>query len=306
MKRELLALLSTLIVGGVFIASAILKIYSIDTFELYIYSFGLFDLNLSALAARVVIGGELALGVGYITNLFHRPLFYTLLTTLVGFTLFLGYLTIVGNNDNCHCFGDIVELSPIESILKNILIIAILILSRNTPEWKFRAKWWMVVAPLIVVALIPSMIVPHRALYSTFAQSEEGKKINVELFEAFLEEHPELEWGSKIKILALYGTSCKYCKITAHQFSQIIDKNSLPTEGIHILFWGSDESKAEEFLSETDTQQINYTMVAPTQLLNICNGKVPTLIFYDESREHNIALYGVRTLDERAVVERLE
>ncbi len=129
----------TFVVGATFIVSSIMKLQSIETFELYIFSFNLFSLNLSALIARLVIGVELAMGVGYLANIYHKQLYYTIFASLIGFTLFLFYLIVVGREDNCHCFGDIVHITPAESILKNIVLIVLLHFSKELPEWRVEA-----------------------------------------------------------------------------------------------------------------------------------------------------------------------
>ena len=52
------------VLGLVFIFSAIMKVIGMDRFEIYIYSYHFFSLNFSFLVARAAIIAELVLGIG--------------------------------------------------------------------------------------------------------------------------------------------------------------------------------------------------------------------------------------------------
>ena len=60
------------LLGLVFIASAILKIVDLDQFEIYVYSYHFFSLNTSFLMARAAIIIELVLGIGLASNTLHK------------------------------------------------------------------------------------------------------------------------------------------------------------------------------------------------------------------------------------------
>ena len=50
-------------IGGMFVIAAILKLISVDEFEIYIYSFDIFGFVATSLLSRLLIAGELILGV---------------------------------------------------------------------------------------------------------------------------------------------------------------------------------------------------------------------------------------------------
>ena len=62
------------LLGSVFIVSAVLKILDMDRFELYIYSYHFFSLNFSFLVARAAIIVELVLGIMLVFNCLHKPI----------------------------------------------------------------------------------------------------------------------------------------------------------------------------------------------------------------------------------------
>ncbi len=309
--------LSKIAIGVTFVASALLKLNSIDSFELYIFTFDLFSLEMAALAARIVVGVEAAIGIAYIANIYHKQIYLAILSITVAFTLFLIYLTLIGREDNCHCFGDIIDISPLASILKNIAIIAVLYLSRKKPDWRFKItisnetfekyRAYILIAICTVIA-IPFMRYPIHAFYNMVNVRDQeyvSRKVDLEKLDRFLEQHAEIDWGGKTKIIAFYGTQCRYCRLSAQQISQIIRRNNLSPEGMQLVFWGNDEG-VEEFFAQTNAVDFSYTLLDPMELLGIVRGSIPTLLFYDESVEGNIVIHNLRSIEEERLRERLE
>ena len=117
------ALATRMLLGVLFIVSAVAKLVEIDTFELYIFSYHLLPLTLSFLAARLVIVAEMLCGIGLLANIWKRLVDTCTMAMLVVFTLFLGYSALSGRTDSCHCMGSLIELDPVKSIVKNALLI---------------------------------------------------------------------------------------------------------------------------------------------------------------------------------------
>ncbi len=298
----------SLIVGVVFIASAVLKMQSINSFELYIFSFEIFSLNLSALIARIVIGAELALGVGYILNIYHKELFYTILSSLVGFTIFLVGVVAIGREDSCHCFGDLVDISPLESILKNIALIAALSISRHTPKWqspKMLALSSYLILSVYAIGLYPMIKYPPRGVISLL-RGDDSKgvvgNVDVALFEEFIADNHQAEWGESTKMMIFYGIGCKYCKLSAEQLAHIINRNSLSLDKIEVMIWGDDQM-ITSFLEQSGLEGVSYTILPPDRLLAITKGHIPTNILYDETAEHHFTTINLETTNERRLVE---
>ena len=105
------------LLGLVFIASAILKIIDLDQFEIYVYSYHFFSLNTSFLVARAAIIIELVLGIGLVSNTLHKLYWWGSMAMLVGYTLLLLYALHMGRTDNCHCFGDFLQFDPKQSLV---------------------------------------------------------------------------------------------------------------------------------------------------------------------------------------------
>ena len=56
--------------------SAVLKLFDMDQFEIYIYSYHFFSINASFMVARLAIILELVLGIGLISNCLHKLMWW--------------------------------------------------------------------------------------------------------------------------------------------------------------------------------------------------------------------------------------
>ena len=119
-------------IGGMFVIAAILKLMSIDEFEIYIYSFNVLSFLLTSFVSRIIIAGEFILGLFLILKINYKFTWNATMIVLILFTLFLIYVAIFRNDTNCHCFGELVELSPVESIIKNVIAMILLSIDKWT------------------------------------------------------------------------------------------------------------------------------------------------------------------------------
>lgn len=139
------ALVVRMLLGAFFICSAVAKLIDIDRFEVHVFSYNILSLNLSFLAARLVIVCELLVGIGLLANVFHRLVNICSLLMLVGFTMFLGYAALMGRTDSCQCMGPLLEINPTQSMLKNALLILLMLFAMGCAPWKMET-------PMVCVA----------------------------------------------------------------------------------------------------------------------------------------------------------
>ena len=141
-----------ILVGVIFIVSAVSKYVTIDSFEMYVYSFGLFPLTLSFYIARLVLAFELILGAALISHRHHRFTMLMSLLFLVCFIIFLTYAHFIGRTDSCHCFGDLLPFEPVQSILKNAVLILVLLYAFKYAPADWTPRWWLVLAIYVAAA----------------------------------------------------------------------------------------------------------------------------------------------------------
>lgn len=140
---NILASVLKIIVGGVFLFSAVSKFVTIDAFEMYVYSFGFLPMGLCFYLSRVLIGAELIMGIALISHRNHR---FTLITSLLFLLFFVGFLVyaqLIGRTDSCHCFGDLLPFNPVQSILKNAILILVLLFVYKYGNHEWSPRWWI-------------------------------------------------------------------------------------------------------------------------------------------------------------------
>lgn len=292
-------------IGSVFIIAAILKLISIDEFEIYVYSFNVLNFLATSVFSRLLIAGEFILGLFLILKIHRRFTWNATMIVQILFTLFLTYTALFRNDANCHCFGDLVELSPLESIAKNIVIIGLLLFLAKDNQSKDNSHrswltWLIINCTLLIVFVVSPPDVIYKMIYST-----EKEISTVDLYDSFddivsfnVQQQKEdiIQPAADSKLIAIVSSGCKYCQIGIKKLSMIMKKNEQKTDKINIFIWGSDEGILN-FIKETDTEDYSYWKINPKQAIDITYGRFPIFIWLEDGEVVSVGDF--RDIDER-------
>ncbi len=122
---------SRIFVGVLFIISGLIKAndtlgFSYKLIE-YFEIFGTEFLNDYAVSMSMFICiFEIASGVALLLGSFVRLNSWLLLLLIIFFTLLTGYSAITGKVTDCGCFGDAIKLKPVESFLKDVVLLVLI------------------------------------------------------------------------------------------------------------------------------------------------------------------------------------
>ena len=299
--------LSSKVVGGVFIIAAILKLISIDEFEIYIYSFNIFSFLLTTFVSRIIIIGEFILGLFLILKINYRFVWKTSLIILMLFTLFLTYAAIFRQDSNCHCFGELIELNPLESIVKNLILILLLLLSqrsavsyqqskvksqRSESEFRVHSPKFFVLSSSFLVLIVVFIISPPDSIYKMI-YSTEKEVSSIDLHESFDEvvkidfKEDEIAFDSisafdvkEKQLIAVVSSGCKYCKLGLKKLSLMMKNGGISPDDVDIFIWGSPDGIID-FRSETMTEDIDYWHIMPNDAIRITYGRFPIFIMME-------------------------
>ena len=284
-----------ILIGLMFIVSAVLKIFSLDTFEIYIYSLDFFGFVFSGFVARCVIAAELLLGSFLIAKILYKPTWWLTMAMMVVFTLFL-----FRNDANCHCMGELVELNPTWSIVKNLVLILLLLLIRKEDDWHFRGKVALGISLLVASVAVPFALFPMDSFYQIFSREEQ--KVDMAKFSQFMQDSTaqalQLDRGDYV--IGYLASGCKYCKISASKIHTIFQNNQLDSTRLVFMIWGSEKS-VRGFQEETETQGYRYESINPVEALNIVFGQFPTYVYVHNGQVERVA--NLRGLEERYTVD---
>ena len=280
-------------VGLAFVFSAISKLISIDSFEIYIYSFGLLKLNVTFFFARFIISLELFLGILLLVGKYCKKVVIVSVAMLSVFSAFILFLVLTRNNESCHCFGEI-KMSHTASILKNIFFITLLLFAYQSKGSNFKHDKLIVLAALICSIFLPLTFAPPDSLfYSSYAKNVTYNEL---MFQEYLKVNSEYSKGKVM--LCFFSTGCRFCKLAARKVSTIAKKAN-GNQLVNFLFTGS-EGSITTFFQETNSHIFPYCFIQPNRFLKITNGEMPLILLLENGKIKG--KYGYRDLNEMEII----
>lgn len=268
------------LLGLVFIASAVLKIVDMDKFEIYIYSYHFFSLNVSFLVARAAIILELVLGIGLVSNTMHKLYWWGSMAMLLGYTLLLIYALILGRTDNCHCFGDFLQFDPKQSLIKNGVLMLLFLPLYWMGEWETRFRWLILCLAVVASTVTVFAVSPPDNFLSSYAEQQD---LQLESFDEMLDEAPldSLNLRDGKQVVCFFSTGCEFCQMAAHKLSLMQQFYDFSANRITYVFMGSMEgiTRFYEMSESAPYRDVLYPDVV--KLLKAINGNFPTIVFLD-------------------------
>lgn len=291
-------------IGVFFIASAILKLISIDNFELYIYSFNIFSFTMSGLAARAIIACELLVGILLIAKIKYKEAWWLTMLMLVGFSFLLVYVILFRNDSNCHCMGDLVEIKPSLSLIKNLLVIALMLLIRKEEDYRFRGRVSVLVIAILTAIAVPFALFPMDNIYNLFSKTS-TKSCNEAEFNSFLQDSvmQDIHLDEGNYIVGVVSSGCKFCRIGCLKMSEMVTFNKIDSTKVLYFIWG-DSTSVQEFRKETKSEPFLYVPINPVKAIRITDGAFPLFLFIQDGEVQRTA--DLRQLTEKEVISHLK
>ncbi|TSA30802.1 MAG: hypothetical protein D4R68_00045 [Ignavibacteriales bacterium] len=266
MKNKI-ALTLRIVIGAVFLFSAYTKFISPGLTEIILVDHGIVSTReTAAIIVRLLIGFEFALGILLILPYSLKTI--VIPAAILFLIIFTGYLAYTGfilkDTQNCGCFGEMIKMSPLESIMKNIVLIAVLILL-----FKFtNEKKKHFVTPTVVVLCIASVFV-----FLPVNSQKEFKFANYTNFES----EGRVDLSRDEKLLVILNLECDHCQILAKELSEIKNQtNKLPK--LYALLFKEGNVTVDSFEKMTKFN-FPYHMIDMNEFLNLI-GQTPPRIYW--------------------------
>ena len=297
-KKSYLAWTLRIVVSALFILSALAKLskghlldspyFAISTFEVkQLYPMG-FSETFAPYFSRTLIGIEMALGLLLLQKNWLRK--FLIPVTILLLLVFIGHLTYVtflsgGNTGNCGCFGELLPMTPIQAIIKNVFAVAMLgylfyLLPKTAPQGNF----WVLTTVLFATILGIFMLAPIQPPASNFSVSPvmetpqepildtvetdtiktetsvtEVKKDSVaKVVVENTNEPKKVKSGNAVyfpgidkgkKILCYFVPGCDHCRAAAKELTEMRKKDSsLPP--LSVLFMNEEADLIPDFFKE--------------------------------------------------------
>lgn len=290
-----------LIISALFLLSAVAKLYpspyfAISTFEVkQLYPLG-FSEGFAPYFSRILIGIEFALGIAILLKDYLKKITIPATILLLSvFVIHLSYTTFVsGNAGNCGCFGELLPMTPVEAIIKNIIAIGLLIWLFKILPADGKSNFWLLKSVVLGCILALFMVAPIRPVAEVMdeptSEIQDNLGVVVDSSGLLTIEEPKAEITKDTikkaeekkaedapkkvksgyekyftgidtdkKILCYFVPGCDHCMDTAKELNEMRkkDKNFPP---IYVIFMNEEPEKIPTFFEFAGTK-FPYKMI---------------------------------------------
>ncbi len=301
---KVLSSILCIIIGIVFIFSGISKIPTLEQFGWTIVETTPLNWDIAEWCARLLIGLEIFLGLLFITHLRLRklaiPLSFLLLSVFTAYLLLV--IKVHGSSGNCGCFGEMIQMTPLQSVYKNVamlLVIGIIFFLQH--EWTFRFATLAVVLLFLSCLLVPFLINPPESIYIYEKESDINEPLPLSmLYQSEINAPPKEELRKGKHVISFMSLTCEYCRKAAKRIR--IMKNKHPELPFYLVLNG-DSSMLKPFFEDTRLTNVPYSMFNGAEQFKTINGgtALPTIKWVKDTtlvRESNYI-----TLDENEILK---
>ena len=265
MNKNKILFILRIVLALVFLISAFTKIIAPGIIEIILTGQGIISSReTAALFVRILIGLEFALGLLLLQkNFLKRIVLPCVFLFLSAFTIYLLYTAVIlKETQNCGCFGAAVQMSPVESIIKNIILLAVAVyLFRNIKE-----DGKKIILPLILFAIaLPAVFVISPVKnYKDFVFSK------YTYFEGT--GRTDLEEGEKIVLIM--SLECEHCQKAAGEIAEL--EKSIHFPRIYTLFFAEGNVTPEIFKAKTGFSS-PYKIIKGEEFFDLIGSQPPRL-----------------------------
>jgi len=286
LKKIVLGVLCTL-VGAVFIFSGYTKLYPIEPFEFTFVDLGFINWQVAPFIARVMIGAEFLIGILLLLNINLKKITYKLAGgILVFFSIYLILLIIlVGNKGNCGCFGTYLQMTPLQALIKNIVMLVILfVLNKNYEGWELEKKYSFLLTVAFATSFaMPFVLNPVELDYSEayLNKPESNYKLELDSLYAHATLNTPPKYLSKGKhIIAFMSMTCPHCRIAAKKMRIIQERN--PAIPFYFVLNGELKS-LKLFFDDTHSENIPHCILNGRNFVYLAGTSMPQIYLVNNS-----------------------
>jgi uncharacterized membrane protein YphA (DoxX/SURF4 family) len=268
-----------ILVGLTFIVSALAKLYPIESFENTFIELGVSNWTFAPFLARLVIALELFIGLSIIFNLWLKnKVYYLAQGVLAFFTTYLVFLLFTKGNDiDCGCFGNLIELSPIESIAKNfVMIIALLFIPRQYHKYGHAVKIGVIFI-LIFSVTLPLSLNPIGV--HNLQGVEVNHKVDLSELPALYKTKDKVDFSKGNKVVVFLSYKCKHC-INATKKLVLLDKQ----QKINNLYLIIGSKREEGLISFIEDNKPNFPIIwmKGDDFFKYSGGRLPAIFYLED------------------------
>jgi hypothetical protein len=283
---------ATVALGIVFLFSGYTKLYPIEPFEYTFVDLGFINWQVAPFIARLMIAAEFLIGILLVLNLNLKAAYNYAIGILLFFCVYLlALMFIAGNKGNCGCFGTYFQMTPLEALIKNVIMLAILfMLKKHHTGWELKGKWSSLsLLPYGVALALPFVLNAVELNYSEAYLNRPDENFPLELDSLYNHATlniPPKELSKGKHVIAFMSMTCPHCRIAAKKMRIIHERN--PDIPFYLVLNGKDE-KIKPFFDDTHTDSIPHCILNGRNFVYLAGTSLPRIYLVNNSIvEHDI------------------
>jgi hypothetical protein len=271
------------LLSGLFCLSGCVKLFPVELFEYTFVDLGLANWYTAPFVARLFIGFELIISLILLIPM-RKYLIPGLLTCFVFLLVMSIYLiwqwTLYGNLGNCGCFGMLIPMTPLQSLIKNLAMLGMCM-----GVYVFRKKLYtlsklnnfILIFIAIVSVALPFLLNP---VTPSKLKSHSVYKGNLEL--SLLERKPIFDFEKGKNIVAFLSLTCPHCKLAAFKLALMKKQNpELPV----FFFLNGDKENEAGFFAETRADKIPHAYMSMKEgFIENAGNSLPAIYYVNKQK----------------------
>lgn len=216
------------ILAIIFLSSGILKLINNAHFIELLQNNYKFSLYFSTIISLIINPLEVLIGLFFLSNKFNKKIGWFVISFILILTLFYVYSYFMYNNVDCGCFGEILKINPITSIIKNIFIlVCCYYLLYDYNEKNITNKYNIYI---FIIVLIAGIINGYTSKKSIIQESQslkisKGNDTQNSILSKVI--NPSI-YNKKVGIF-IYSPTCKHCWNVTLNIKDLIYKKKIDT-----------------------------------------------------------------------------
>ena len=260
-----------LLLGTTFLFSAYTKAVGPGFFEITLMDQGIApDRIIASYLARFFIGLEFALGFLMFLPFYVKRLMQFTFFLLGGFTLHLIYLWSIGDTDNCGCFGEMISMTPEQSIIKNMIMLAIaFVVFRSAQTKKIKIIIPIVFSAATIISMWIILPIPNH------------KEFPFESFTHF-ETRGRVDLSSGENLVAIFNLDCEHCQQVATELGEL-KRNQESFPELYVLYFQEGSTTVEDFESITQSS-FPYDLIEVNTFFDLIGDSPPRVYYLKDAK----------------------
>ncbi|MEO5673816.1 MAG: MauE/DoxX family redox-associated membrane protein [Chitinophagales bacterium] len=291
MKRILFISLKV-IVGITFLFSGYLKLFPIELFELNFIDIGIANWITSPFIARLLIGVEFFLGIMLLSGIALRN--FTLPATFGLIAIFSIYLVVqlvtIGNKGDCGCFGTYLQMTPLQSLIKNVLLGSLaLLLYLMSRRNRIHFQNTIVIFIAAIILPLPFILNPVDLLAGKIREPQAiNFHLPADLFSSNSAKRDTIDLMNGKHIIAFMSLTCEHCKVAA--FKMHVMEKRHPEIPFYFILNGK-EHDLLLFHDATKADHIPYMFLYGKSFFALTGGNLPVIYWVENGIVVRKSLY---------------